>query len=43
MAWAASSIYESVCETDAGKDFSIVYEWLRRKRAEGVEVGWKQQ
>ncbi|ORY21848.1 NAD-binding of NADP-dependent 3-hydroxyisobutyrate dehydrogenase-domain-containing protein [Naematelia encephala] len=45
LGWAAESVYSAVCtENDgemAGKDFSVVYEWLRRKQAEGVERGWK--
>ncbi|RSH77726.1 uncharacterized protein EHS24_003293, partial [Apiotrichum porosum] len=45
LTWAAKSVYDAVCaEGDgsmASKDFSVVYEWLNQKRAEGVEQGWK--
>ncbi|WRT64032.1 uncharacterized protein IL334_000959 [Kwoniella shivajii] len=45
MTWAAKSIYEAVCREDEGewasKDFSIVYEWMKKKQSEGVERGWK--
>ncbi|KAK4688905.1 hypothetical protein P7C73_g1205, partial [Tremellales sp. Uapishka_1] len=46
LTWAASSVYDSVCKEGDGamasKDFSIVYEWLKKKQEEGVEVGWKE-
>ncbi|WVW82172.1 hypothetical protein I302_104178 [Kwoniella bestiolae CBS 10118] len=45
MTWAAKSIYEAVCNEPnanwATKDFSVVYEWIKRKQLEGVERGWK--
>ena len=25
----------------ATKDLAVVYEWLKKKRADGVEDGWK--
>jgi 3-hydroxyisobutyrate dehydrogenase len=28
-------------ESEIGADFSVVFEWLRRKQAQGVERGWK--
>ncbi|WVQ62314.1 uncharacterized protein L199_000453 [Kwoniella botswanensis] len=45
MTWAAKSIYEAVCREGKGewstKDFSVVYEWIKKKQLEGVERGWK--
>ncbi|WWC58516.1 uncharacterized protein I303_101059 [Kwoniella dejecticola CBS 10117] len=45
MTWAAKSIYEAVCRESEGewatKDFSVVYEWIKKKQLEGVERGWK--
>ncbi|WWC66465.1 uncharacterized protein I206_100367 [Kwoniella pini CBS 10737] len=45
MTWASKSIYEAVCNENKGewanKDFSIVYEWIKKKQLEGVERGWK--
>ncbi|WVN85462.1 uncharacterized protein L203_100608 [Cryptococcus depauperatus CBS 7841] len=45
LTWASQSIYESVCQEGdgswAGKDFSVVYEWIQKKQREGVETGWK--
>ncbi|WVR05831.1 hypothetical protein IAU60_002857 [Kwoniella sp. DSM 27419] len=45
MTWAAKSIYEAVCNEEgedwATRDFSVVYEWIKKKQAQGVERGWK--
>jgi len=45
LTWAAKSVYDAVCEEDEGamatKDFSVVFEWLKRKQEQGVERGWK--
>ncbi|WWD18056.1 hypothetical protein CI109_102503 [Kwoniella shandongensis] len=45
MTWAAKSVYEAVCNEGEGematRDFSVVFEWLKKKQAEGVERGWK--
>ncbi|OCF42444.1 hypothetical protein I317_03689 [Kwoniella heveanensis CBS 569] len=45
MTWAAKSIYEAVCNEEgedwATRDFSVVYEWIKKKQSQGVERGWK--
>ncbi|KAL7423791.1 hypothetical protein Q5752_001375 [Cryptotrichosporon argae] len=42
LTWAARSVYDAVCaEGWEGKDFSVVYEWVRKMRDKGVERGWK--
>ncbi|WWC86128.1 uncharacterized protein L201_000999 [Kwoniella dendrophila CBS 6074] len=45
MTWAAKSIYEAVCREEdedwSTKDFSVVYEWIKKKQRQGVERGWK--
>ncbi|WVF70809.1 hypothetical protein IAT40_005603 [Kwoniella sp. CBS 6097] len=45
VTWAAKSIYEAVCNEQgkdwATRDFSVVYEWIKEKQAQGVERGWK--
>ncbi|ORX34190.1 NAD-binding of NADP-dependent 3-hydroxyisobutyrate dehydrogenase-domain-containing protein [Kockovaella imperatae] len=43
MTWAARAVYDSVCSEGqgemAGKDFSVVLEWLRTRQKEAVERG----
>ncbi|ODO11800.1 hypothetical protein I350_00584 [Cryptococcus amylolentus CBS 6273] len=45
LTWASKSVYEAVCEEGDGDwgamDFSVVYEWIRKKQRDGVEKGWK--
>ncbi|RSH92624.1 hypothetical protein EHS25_008069 [Saitozyma podzolica] len=45
LGWAAKSVYEAVCNDGQGewaaKDFSVVFEWLKKLQVEGVERGWK--
>ncbi|WVQ71026.1 hypothetical protein IAR50_000551 [Cryptococcus sp. DSM 104548] len=49
LTWASKSVYEAVCQDGDGvedwaaKDFSVVYEWIRKKQRGGVEMGWKDQ
>ncbi|KAK8865764.1 hypothetical protein IAR55_000911 [Kwoniella newhampshirensis] len=45
MTWAAKSVYDAVCNEGEGEmatqDFSVVFEWLKKKQLEAVERGWK--